>query len=49
MLINLMELGRLTQWWRSKIKKYIIDSAMYEVDKIVKQACSLLSELTNLN
>lgn len=31
-----------------KIKEYIINSAMYEVDKIVKQACSLLSELTNL-
>ncbi|MGL5380837.1 heat-inducible transcriptional repressor HrcA [Clostridium sp.] len=31
-----------------KIKEYIINSAMYEVDKIVKQACTLLSELTNL-
>lgn len=45
---KLMELGRLTKDEELKIKEYIIDSAMYEVDKIVKQACSLLSELTNL-
>lgn len=45
---KLMELGRLTEDEELKIKEYIIDSAMYEVDKIVKQACSLLSELTNL-
>ena len=31
-----------------KIKQYIIDSAMLEVDKIVKQTGALLSELTNL-
>ena len=31
-----------------QIKKYIIDTAMLEVDKIVKQASTLLSELTNL-
>lgn len=45
---KLMELGRLTKDEELKIKEYIIDSAMYEIDKIVKQACSLLSELTNL-
>lgn len=31
-----------------KIKQYIIDSAMLEVDKIVKQTSALLSELTKL-
>jgi len=31
-----------------KIKQYIIDSAMLEVDKIVRQTSALLSELTNL-
>lgn len=45
---KLMETGRLTREEELKIKEYIINSAMYEVDKIVKQACSLLSELTNL-
>ena len=43
-----METGRLTREEELKIREYIINSAMYEVDKIVKQACSLLSELTNL-
>ena len=45
---KLMETGSLTKDEELKIKEYIINSAMYEVDKIVKQACSLLSELTNL-
>ncbi|GAA0084547.1 heat-inducible transcriptional repressor HrcA [Clostridium sp. CTA-7] len=45
---KLMETGRLTREEELKIKEYIINSAMYEVDKIVKKACSLLSELTNL-
>ena len=45
---KLMETGRLTREEELKIREYIINSAMYEVDKIVKQACSLLSELTNL-
>lgn len=31
-----------------KIKQYIIDSAMLEVDKIIKQTSALLSELTKL-
>ncbi|MBW6408517.1 heat-inducible transcriptional repressor HrcA [Clostridium weizhouense] len=31
-----------------RIKQYIIDSAMLEVDKIVRQTSALLSELTNL-
>ena len=45
---KLMQTGSLTKDEELKIKEYIINSAMYEVDKIVKQACSLLSELTNL-
>lgn len=45
---KLMEAEMLTREEELKIKEYIINSAMYEVDKIVKQACSLLSELTNL-
>ena len=38
----------LTADERLKIKQYIVDSAMLEVDKIVKQTSALLSELTNL-
>ncbi len=38
----------LTPDERMKIKQYIVDSAMLEVDKIVKQTSALLSELTNL-
>lgn len=45
---NLMESQLLTQEENLKIKQYIIDSAMLEVDKIVRQTSSLLSELTNL-
>lgn len=45
---KLMEDSMLTIDEELKIKEYIINSAMYEIDKIVKQACSLLSELTNL-
>lgn len=45
---KLMEKGSLTGEEEFKIREYIINSAMYEVDKIVRQACSLLSELTNL-
>lgn len=45
---NLMKQSRLTEDEELQIKKYIIDSAMFEVDKIVKQASTLLSELTNL-
>ncbi|MBE6053805.1 MAG: heat-inducible transcriptional repressor HrcA [Clostridium sartagoforme] len=45
---KLMGTGRLTKDEELKIKEYLINSAMYEVDKIVKEACSLLSELTNL-
>ncbi|GAB6169632.1 heat-inducible transcriptional repressor HrcA [Clostridium carnis] len=45
---KLMETEKLSKEEELKIKEYIINSAMYEVDKIVKQACSLLSELTNL-
>jgi heat-inducible transcriptional repressor len=45
---NLMKKSRLTLEEELQIKKYVIDSAMLEVDKIVKQASTLLSELTNL-
>ena len=45
---NLMQQASLTEEEQLQIKKYIIDSAMLEVDKIVKQASTLLSELTNL-
>lgn len=45
---NLMQQSSLTFEEELLIKKYLIDSAMLEVDKIVKQASTLLSELTNL-
>lgn len=45
---NIMESQRLTAEENLRIKQYIIDSAMLEVDKIVKQTSALLSELTNL-
>lgn len=45
---KLMKDQSLTAEENLKIKQYIIDSAMLEVDKVVKQTSSLLSELTNL-
>lgn len=45
---NLMEKSKVSIEEELQIKKYIIDCAMLEVDKIVKQASTLLSELTNL-
>lgn len=45
---KLMQSAHLSSDEEMQIKKYIIDSAMLEVDKIVKQASTLLSELTNL-
>ena len=45
---NLMKKASLTREEELLIKEYIIDNAMLEVDKIVKQASRLLSELTNL-
>jgi len=45
---SLMQQARISEEEQLQIKKYIIDSAMLEVDKIVKQASTLLSELTNL-
>jgi len=45
---SLMEKALLSTEEELHIKKYIIDCAMLEVDKIVKQASTLLSELTNL-
>jgi heat-inducible transcriptional repressor len=45
---ELMDNQRITVEEDLKIKQYIIDSAMLEVDKIVKQTSALLSELTKL-
>ena len=45
---TLMEKAELSNDEELKIKEYIINSAMYEVDAILKEACVLLSELTNL-
>ncbi|MBM6859347.1 heat-inducible transcriptional repressor HrcA [Clostridium saudiense] len=45
---RLMEKSQLSKEEELKIKEYIINSAMYEVDKLLKEACLLLSELTNL-
>ena len=45
---KLMDSQRLTVEEDLKIKQYIIDSAMLEVDKIVRQTSALLSELTKL-
>lgn len=45
---NLMKKSALTVEEELQIKQYLINSAMLEVDKIVKQASTLLSELTNL-
>ena len=45
---NLMETTSLSKEEELKIREYMINSAMYEVDKLLKEACLLLSELTNL-
>lgn len=45
---NLMQESHLSKEEELQIKEHIIDCAMLEVDKIVKEASSLLSELTNL-
>lgn len=45
---KLMEMTSLSKEEELKIKEYIINSAMYEVDTLLKEACLLLSELTNL-
>lgn len=45
---KLMETPKLTMDEELRIKQYIINSAMHEVDAILKDACVLLSELTNL-
>lgn len=45
---RIMEYEKLSLDEESIIKKAIIDGALYEVDKILKQAGTLLSELTNL-
>ena len=45
---NLMKQCSLTDEEEIHIKKHLIDCAMLEVDKIVKEASTLLSELTNL-
>lgn len=45
---KLMETQKLSKEEELRIREYIINSAMYEVDKLLKEACLLLSELTNL-
>ena len=45
---NLMHKSKISSEEQYLIKKYVIDCAMFEVDKILKQASTLLSELTNL-
>ncbi len=45
---TLMKAEALTLEEEFRIKQYIINSAMYEVDTLLKEACVLLSELTNL-
>lgn len=45
---KLMEYESLSSEEEILIKKMVLDAALYEVDKIVKQASSLLSELTKL-
>ncbi|SHI38134.1 heat-inducible transcription repressor HrcA [Clostridium cavendishii DSM 21758] len=45
---RIMEYERLSMEEELRIRKCILDATLYEVDKVVKQASSLLSELTNL-
>ena len=45
---KLMERPKLSRDEELRIKEYLINSAMHEVDTILKEACVLLSELTNL-
>lgn len=45
---KLMEYERLSSEEEIMIKRMVIDAALFEVDKIVKQASALLSELTKL-
>lgn len=45
---NLMKKSMLSKEEDLQIKQYVIDCAMLEVDKILKHASTLLSELTNL-
>ncbi len=45
---RLMKLSSLTQEEESAIKNYLVDLAFSEIDKIVKGATQILSELTNL-
>lgn len=45
---KLIEVPKLTIAEERAIKKYIVDSAMYEVDKVLKCTASILSSLTGL-
>lgn len=45
---NLIQVPQLTLGEELVIKKYLIDAATYEVDKIMKQTASVLSNLTGL-
>ncbi|NEZ45699.1 heat-inducible transcriptional repressor HrcA [Clostridium niameyense] len=45
---KLMTLCRLSEYDEKLIKDSLINSELYEVDKLIRQSISLLSELTNL-
>lgn len=45
---RMIKLPRLTEKERLEIKSRLINEALYEIDKILKRAVSLLSELTKL-
>ncbi|MCT8976256.1 heat-inducible transcriptional repressor HrcA [Clostridium sp. CX1] len=45
---KLMQIPSLTPEEQYRIKTQILDTALYEVDRVIKQATSLLSELTKL-
>lgn len=45
---KMIKLPKLTEKERLEIKSRLIDEALYEIDKILKRAVSLLSELTKL-
>jgi len=45
---RLMKISTITQEEEEAIKSYLIDIAFYEIDKIIKSATNILSELTNL-
>ena len=45
---KLMKINKLPQAEEIMIKEYLLQAALFEIDKIIKQASALLSELTQL-